>query len=194
MSDVRDRLKALRCAVTRLAKQAADAEERLDAIAFELAQMEQSLTGESAARTPRRDSLLATIQRDELLRRMAEAGVGSIDLKRFANDSAAVRVGGGKWFAVTARLADLVTVLSRHSESAEDGLVAWRSLNAVAALLSTKSGRLVSKHAVVQLAWRLRARLRAAGENPFLVQVSRRNGVRLALRMPAKDTRDHDPL
>jgi hypothetical protein len=119
----------------------------------------------------------------EALRVAANSGVGSLELERRADGSATLRIDDGVPFVLPPMLADLLDVLAVDSGRSDDGLVGWKTLAEVTLLLGKHVGRTVSKPAVTQNVYRLRRRLyEEGGVNPYLVQTSRRHGLRFALR------------
>jgi hypothetical protein len=180
MSDVAAMIEALQRRLIKAGRKASWVEEELDALEGELGRVRDALAGVDSL--PGRPTLGKPTHEDgRLLQQMAQAGVASLEITRGADDSAGVRVGGSKWFRLSPMVADLLSLISSQPP-ADDGLAGWCPLPDVVRALSKTAGRPVSKRSVIQLLWRLRRRLRKSGENPFLIQVSRRHGVRFALR------------
>ena len=144
---------------------------------FETGQLTQSTAHPSLSRRQ------SNAQVDEQLRRLAEAGAHSLEIKLRADGLAEVRIDGGKRFTLPPLLADVLHILAIDNGPSNDDLVGWKTLDEVAILLAKDTGRQVKKHAVTQNVYRLRKAMFAqGGANPFLIQTSRRRGVRFARR------------
>lgn len=121
------------------------------------------------------------------LRRLAQYGVGSIDIKCLIDGSFEVSIDGGKSFRLSTALGELLSVLVLDTGRSEDDKVGWKSLDEAAILVSKRLGRRVTRHALTQNLYRLRKEMfRRGGINPFLVQVNRNRGVRFGVRRRAK--------
>jgi hypothetical protein len=84
-------------------------------------------------------------------------------------------------------LAEILHFLAAdEGEDAGDGLVGWKSRDAIRSALRKRTGADVSPHALVQNISRLRGRLCAQKINPRLVQSRKGAGYRFAVRR--KDT------
>ena len=119
----------------------------------------------------------------EQLRRVAEGGALTLDIKRRADGLAEVRIDDGQPFTLPPVLADLLYILAVDTGLTTDELIGWKSLDEVAILLGKNEGRKLARHAVTQSIYRLRRELfNRGGINPFLVQTNRRRGVRFALK------------
>ncbi|MDQ2974755.1 MAG: hypothetical protein M3R69_04985 [Acidobacteriota bacterium] len=157
-----------------------------DAIAFDLARLEDYFkTGvfDEAIGNYNSAGRGNSAKVKDHLRRMAEAGVLSLEIKTRADDLADVRIDGGKQFTLPPMLADLLYTLSIDSGPSEDEIVGWKRLDEVAILLTKRMGRRFTRHSVTQNIYRLRQELfNRAGANPFLIQTNKRRGVRFALR------------
>lgn len=162
------------------------AEELADSLAQDLSAIEGSLLAADRAAPDARmahrgDDRLSAARRS--LQRTAEAGAATLAVSRRTDDSLEVRVDGGKAFRLPPVLGDLLEILAFDGEPAADGLAGWQSLDEVALRLGKRSGHDVRRHTATQHVYRLRRELFArGGVNPFLVQTSRRLGVRFALR------------
>ena len=179
LSDIVRRYRSL---VTRISS----AELLADNIAFELARLESYLKTRAFNEPP---GDYSPVQRGnsakfkEHLRRMAEPGVLSLEIKARTDGLAEVRIDAGKQFTLPPMLADLLYTLSIDSGPTDDDLVGWKTLDEVAILLSKKIGKRFTRHSVTQNIYRLRQELfKRAGANPFLIQTNKRRGVRFALK------------
>jgi hypothetical protein len=177
--DITEKLGKLIAKVKSLQRKISAAEEELDEVLWELLELEREIGGSPAVPAPGRARRVRS-REEEILKLMAEAGVATVDLVRLS-DSTELHVDGGRSIRLTHRLAGLMEILIEERAS-DDGLVGWKSLDEVGALLGRTGGAPLRRHAVNHLLYRLRVRLRASGENPFLVQLRKGTGVRFALR------------
>jgi hypothetical protein len=167
----------------RLVERLSRAEELADALALDLEEIERALAGAGSAGRAPAGAVSPGLGDRGALRRTAEAGVSSLAVAWCADGAAEVRLDGGKAFRLPAGLAELLEILALDSGRRADGLVGWKTLDEVAILVGKRRGQPVRRHAVTQLVYRLRRELFARGAvNPYLVQSSRRHGVRFALR------------
>jgi hypothetical protein len=117
------------------------------------------------------------------LRELAVSGALALEIKLRADGAAEVRIDGGKRFTLPPLLADMLRILALDNGPSNDDLVGWKTLDEVAILLAKNTGGQVKKHAVTQNVYRLRKAMFAqGGANPYLIQTSRRHGVRFARR------------
>jgi hypothetical protein len=177
--DIAARLAALAADLLKLQRTVSTVEERLDSILLDLEKLLGSLAGASpmlAARAARR----ADRSSDELLRAAAQKGANAVRLRRLGA-GAELRIDEGRRVPITLAMADLVETLLTDRPGG-DRLVGWKPFADIEAALAKRAGRAVSRAAVKNLIYRLRERLRRAGENPFLVQVWKGRGARFALR------------
>jgi len=178
MANQRDLLSGLK----RAAVKAAAAEEAIDRVLRDAVELEDDAVVSFSVARARPHRGYANREEDELLRRMAETPVECVVIKRRPDDYADVCVGGGCWFVLPPRLADLLEILCARSPELSAGVVAWKPYALVIEALSLRSGKELTKHALTQLVLRLRQQLRQAGANPFLVQVNAHKGLRFAVR------------
>jgi len=162
------------------------AEELADALTLEVGELEAALLRVSAGALPNEQlpgSAPSQPEAARLLQGTAAAGVRELVIKRHADGSARVSVDGGKAFSLPPALGDLLAVLAVDSGLTADQLIGWKTLDEVTILLSRKTGRTLSRHAVSQTVYRLRkAVFERGGVNPYLIQTSRRHGLRFALQ------------
>lgn len=179
-------LRALVARHRRLVERLSRAEELADALALDLEEIERALAGTGSQAVAAVGCPSPGLGDRGALARTAEAGVAALSVEWSSDGAAEVRLDGGKAFRLPAGLAELLEVLALDSGRGADGLVGWKSLDEVAILVGKRRGRPVRRHAVTQLVYRLRRELFARGAvNPYLVQSSRRRGVRFALRRSA---------
>ena len=183
MDDLAERVRYLGRRLKVLADKIGRTEELATTIEYELERLEQAIEAGSlpmpdAGAPPRR-----TLPVRVALRQTAEQGALLFELKRLSDGSAAVRVDAGKAFQLPPALADLLSVLAAEGGPSEDGLVGWKTLEEVRIVMTKKTGKPTSKHAVTQQVYRLRREiLHRGGVNPFLIQSHRRHGLRFARR------------
>jgi hypothetical protein len=119
---------------------------------------------------------------NDKLRREAEAGVSSIEIRPRADGRTDVRIDQDKELTLSPLLGDLLFVLGIDGGRSDDPLVAWKTLDEIAILLKKKAARRFSRHSVTQNLFRLRQAFGQAGVNPFLIQTNRLRGARVALK------------
>ena len=181
VSFVRDLARRHRRLVSRISKD----ELLADAIAGDIRLLEDLLAGGAAERDgkmvrfPRRSKNLGGSER---LKREAELGARSLDIKVRSDGQADICIDQDGSFTLPPVLADLLYVLSIDSGQSSDGLIGWKTLDEVAILLKKKEGKKFTRHSVTQNISRLRKALERGGVNQFLVQTNRRRGARFALR------------
>ncbi len=123
------------------------------------------------------------------LRRMAESGVASVKIERHVDGSASVRIDRSDPFELSPVLADLLEILSHDFGRITDGMVGWKSREEVRLLLSKQANREITEHALTNSIYRLRSELESrGGVNPFLLQTTRRDGIRFAVLRPGQST------
>lgn len=167
-----------------LAERIDQAQELADGIALALADLREELAGTGQAQRPMR---LPARRREEAdgdsLRRTAESGVSSLELRPAPDGMVRVRIDAGKVFALPPVLADLLAILAADGGGSEDEFVPWRDPHQVGRLLAGKTGHPVTRHGLNQAIYRLRRELLRRGSvNPYLIQSNRRRGLRFALR------------
>lgn len=177
----------LRLLQSRLSK----AEELVDAIVMDCgngrspAALDASASAASARRVgskPRRRRLS-----DPAFRRLAEPGVGSIDLQPFDVGHMLLSIDGARPFRLSSGQAALVAAITFVEGASDDGFTPFQSLSDVAAALEKKTGRRSSRRALTVAIARLRELFHARGQvNPLLIETCRTRGVRLRLRRPAQ--------
>jgi hypothetical protein len=120
-----------------------------------------------------------------LLTSEAEAGVASVRITRRSDgrDGFLVSINERAPFHLSPQLGELLRAITSPDRAASDGLVAWRSTSEIAKSLRTRDGGRVRAATVTKIVFRLRDRFHEVGENVELIQVSRRRGVRFALRL-----------
>jgi len=169
------------------------AEELADSLTLEVAELEAALLRVSGGglmeaspqRAPQRSPEAA-----RLLRGAANTGVERVELAPLTDGSVAVRIDRGKKFTLPPALGELLAVLAMDSGITSDGLIGWKTPEEVAVFLSGETGSVMSRHAVSQNVYRLRKALfERGGVNPYLIQTSRRHGLRLALRQSKEAAR-----
>lgn len=174
----------------RLHRDIARAEERADAIAFEIVALKRALRADASGRLTTiagealgwaRDARRLSV-REEALRSAAAEGARKVDIRMLARGGAAVRFDDGKLIELPRTVASLLRVLAYGAARGADGFPEWQTLEAVIGQLSRKTGRKPSHHAVTQVVYRLRRLMADSWVNPYLVQVSRRRGLRLLIR------------
>jgi hypothetical protein len=123
------------------------------------------------------------------LRRLAEEGVASLQVRPLSDGTARVRVAGGPEFALPEALAALLIALAQDGNVTAGYLVDWKPIPQLADLLAKRLQRPVTPHAVEQLIGRLRQTIYdRGGVNPWLIQRRRRHGARFALLRPRDGT------
>lgn len=129
------------------------------------------------------------------LRRMAESGAVTVKIERHADLSASVRIDAREPFPLSPMLADLLEILSRDGGRITDEKVGWKTREEVLVLLSKKSERDITGHALTHAIYRLRGELESrGGVNPFLLQTTRSGWMRFAvLRAEPADPRSTFP-
>lgn len=123
---------------------------------------------------------------DPALRRLAEPGIGAIDLHPLDARHMRCSIDGAPPFRVSSGQAALLAVLAFVEGATDDGFAPFQSLDEVAAALEKKSGRRSARHALTVAISRVRELFQARGQvNPLLIETCRARGVRLRLRRPA---------
>jgi hypothetical protein len=174
--DARERLAKLIAAVKSLQRRLSTIDEELDDVVAELMDVVELLGGTALRSVPRR----VPSREAQILKEQAESGIDSVDLSRRSNWTE-LCINRGRPIRLTHRLGDLVQILIAE-RAGTDALVGWKPFDEVGAALGG-SGRLpLRRQAIIQLVYRLRARLRESNENPFLVQLRKGTGIRFALR------------
>jgi hypothetical protein len=157
-----------------------------DGIALDLARIEKCLEAGALAEPCGDEKTVGRKDREqetEKLRRLADTGALTLEIKPRPDGLCDVRIDAGQQFKLPPALADLLSILSLNGGQSDDRFVGWKTLDEVAILLGKKSGRRLSRHTVTQSIYRLRRELfNRGGANPYLVQTNRRRGVRFALR------------
>jgi hypothetical protein len=125
--------------------------------------------------TPRPRPPMRTPDSERLLRAEAKAGI-TLAIELAADGSADVRVNGRDPFHLSPALASLLTLLAAPSDLSGPGCAPWSTKDELAAALSRELGRAVVPARVTSLVHRLRKTMSDAGENPFVVETSRRRG------------------
>jgi guanosine-3',5'-bis(diphosphate) 3'-pyrophosphohydrolase len=176
----------LRLLQSRLSK----AEELVDAIVMDCGNGRSPAVPDSSAsaasargagRKPRRRRFS-----DPAFRRLAEPGVGAIDLQPLDARHMLLSIDGARPFRVSSRQAALVAAIAFVEGASDDGFTPFQSLSDVAAAFEKKTGRRSNRRALTVAIARLRELFHARGQvNPLLVETCRTRGVRLRLRRPA---------
>lgn len=122
-----------------------------------------------------------------------EAAVSALEIRFRADGLAEIQVDEGKKFTLPFTLAALLSILSLDVGTSNDDLVGWKSLDAVADLLSKQTGKQITRHGVSQNLYRLRKELFSrARTNPLLVQTNRQQGMRFALKRKTEPVIESD--
>jgi hypothetical protein len=186
LEQIRDLARRHRSLLSRLS----NAELLADNIALDLSRLEKCLETGELSPVPECEKPARQHEggpRREHLRLLADSGATTLEIKPRSDGSSDVRIDAGKRFALPPMLADLLSVLSLTGATADDGLIAWKTIDEVAILLGKRSSRRFSRHAVTQSIYRLRKELfNRGGANPYLIQTNRRRGVRFALRQKGR--------
>jgi hypothetical protein len=176
---VRSIARRYRMLVDRLSR----AELLADAIAFDIAQLEEQLATNGPVGPDSAGARVAVAQIRESLRRTVKAGALSLEISWRADGQAEVVIDSGKRFELPALLAELLQILAMPGGASDDEMSGWKTLDEVAILLGKRTPRKFSRHAVSQNIYRLRKELfTRGGVNPYLVQTNPRLGARFALR------------
>lgn len=123
--------------------------------------------------------------RDPALRRLAEPGVGSIELRPADARHTLVSIDGAEPFQVSSGQAALLEAIAFAKGDSDDGFVPFQSLRDVAAALGKGTGHR-AEHSVTVALCRLQELFHEKGKvNPLLIETCRRRGVRLRLRRRA---------
>jgi hypothetical protein len=165
--------------ITRLCNRVSRLEELLAELEFDFEQFAGALSGApvlvpQGCRPLRRAGApddWATVQR----------GVSALEVARYADESAHVRIDGSEPMKLARALANLLDALARE-RSSSDHIVGWKAIDEVVAELSAREGKAVGRHAVINRVWRLRRALIRAGLSPGFVQSHPDRGVRFAVR------------
>jgi hypothetical protein len=122
----------------------------------------------------------------DVLKQMASEGVWFLSFGRFFDGYAKIRINNAKPFTLAPATADLLSALVSGKGRDEDRSNAWKTIEEVASILSTKTGKEVRRHSVNQRIFRLRDILEYNNINPYFVQTNRFRGeVRFALKRDA---------
>ena len=130
-----------------------------------------------------------TIHDRTALRRMAESGVASAKIERHVDGTASIRIDHHDPFELPPILADLLEILCRDAGRITDEMVGWKPREEVRILLSKAANREITEHALTNSIYRLRSELESrGGVNPFLLQTTKRDGIRFAVLRPGHST------
>ena len=171
------------------------AEERADSMAFEIAALKRALTADASGRLTRiagdavdraRDARRLA-GREAALRAAAADGARGVEFRLGARGGAEARVGDSKWFELPQLPATLLGALAYGTARGGDGFPEWQSFDTVGEHLARKTGKTLSRRALTQIVYRLRLLMADNGANPRLLQVSRRQGLRLLIRHQASN-------
>lgn len=155
---------------------------RIDAAA---AAVEQRLDSEDEPGTARTNG--STRSRKQWEPATAAAGITALERRIEPNGSEYIRLDGRNEVRLTPMCADLLRFAAADNGTSGDALVEWKPKGELLWMLAKRSGRPLSAQAFNQLVLRLRKALRAAGENPYFLQVHAKKGIRFALRRGATD-------
>ena len=166
------------------------AEERADSMAFEIAALKRALTDDASGRLARTAGEARDRARDArrlaaheaALRAAAAEGARGVEFRSGSRGAAEARVGDSKWFELPQLPASLLGALAYGTARGSDGFPEWQSFDTVGEHLARKTGKTLSRRALTQIVYRLRGLMADNGANPRLLQVSRRQGLRLLLR------------
>jgi hypothetical protein len=170
----------LQARLERLARHLSDVCDEVDAAAKALEDLVGRLAGVSSV-TPRKGARRSP-EDDRMMRAEAEAGAPSLDVRRLADGSGEVSVSGRRSFSLPPKLATVLELLLAPGDTADDGLLGWRTPVELAAALGKRVPGSVGARAVSRLVYKLRRCFRDAGENWRLIQTNRERGVRVAVR------------
>jgi hypothetical protein len=169
----------LQAQLERLARRLSDMCDEVDAAAKALEDLVGRLAGVSSV-TPR--SARRSPEDDRMMRAEAEAGAPSLEVHRLADGTGEVSVSGRRSFSLPPKLATVLELLLAPGDTADDGLLGWRTPVELAAALGKRAPGSVGARAVSRLVYKLRRCFRDAGENSRLIQTNRERGVRVAVR------------
>jgi hypothetical protein len=165
------------------------AQDRLEAVRLDLAELRRVLVADAGERTvgiavrALRDARMIRTRRvREAAAREAAAAEGArLEMQPLPKGGAMVKVGDSRWIKLPARPAHILTVLA-SSDACADRYPSWLPMDEVADRIGRKTGRSPTRRAIVQAVFRLRTMLGAAGVNPYLLQGDRKRGLRFLLR------------
>lgn len=166
------------------------AEERADAMAFEISALKRALTADASGRLMRtageaaeraRDARRLAV-REAALRAAAAEGARGVEFRSGSGEAVEARIGDSKWFELPPLPASLLGALAYGAVRGGDGFPEWQSFETVGGHLARKTGKALSRRALTQIVYRLRLLMADNGANPRLLQVSRRRGLRLLIR------------
>ena len=175
----------------RLMEHLCHAEELAESIAFDIVALRRAIAAEASGRlaATAREALgqASTMRRrqrgDDALRLAAAEGIRTLDLRTRAGGGAVVRVGDGKWFALTPVLTGMLWALTYGAPPGADGFPSWQKVDQVIGQIAKKQARAPSRRAITQAVFRLRRVMASNGANPYLVQVDRQHGLRFLLKI-----------
>ena len=116
----------------------------------------------------------------DVLRGLARSGVGRVKVAREEDGSAHAAIGPLADVSLPPALADFLEILCADTGTSGDACVGWKPWDDIAILLGKKPNK-AGRHAVANLAYRLKALLAEHGGNPFWIQSDRRRGFRFLL-------------
>ena len=177
-------LLALRRELECLQKDLSKWEERLDRLIFDMdglvkqsassPQPAQPLPKTQAPGLPLRESRRS-------LQQQACVGAHSVQFTLLADGSARVQIDGRPGLPLPPSVAALFQILKGDGGTRTDQMVGWKTVADIKQALHKSTGWSFTDRAVKELVFRLRRKLEAHGELPYLVQSRRKLGYRLAL-------------
>jgi hypothetical protein len=182
--------------IGKLARLHSDAEEQIDEIECDFAEVAKVYAASPAAilrsRGPKHHSPAPTAEQQRILQAQAKQGAIAVRIETPPTGAASAQIDGRAPVPLTPLMADLLAILSADNCSSNDHLVGWKSFSDISCSMTKRTGKTFTRHAVSQLICRLKERLREFGENKFLIQQNPRFGYRFALRRSPERVTDGD--
>jgi len=171
--------------IGKLARLHSDAEEQIDEIECDFAEVAKVYAASPAAilrsRGPKHHSPAPTAEQQRILQAQAKQGAIAVRIETQPDGSVFAHIDGRAPVPLPPLLADLLAVLIMDYSS-NDHLVGWKSVADISCSMSKRTGKTFARHAVSALIYRLKEQFTRYSENKFLIQRNIRFGYRFALR------------
>ena len=119
--------------------------------------------------------------------------VDSLQIEVRAGGSSRVRIAGNRAFTLSRKPAMLLRILAADGAPADTVEVGWKLKRDVLIEREKRLGGRFNHRAINTQVWRLRNALRKHGLHPWLLQASRKDGLRFAMRRGGLTVTETDP-